>query len=171
MIKVYKDNVWNDIYDIDIINNFTIFRHSYETEMHFNNYILVKDGNYKTFIIQDEIKLPIADWFDVKVFLCDIMNPQWVNGRDYQTWAFYDFIYSNKIEESYASKNSYVFDHVEIPYNNIYPNIIFKILYNENGSISYEKNDEHKTRIRINNNPNERSYYQGFYNRITSDIF
>jgi hypothetical protein len=171
MIKIYQNKMWNDVDDIDIINNYQLFKNSLDNKIQNNDYTLIKDGYYKTYIIKDDVKLSIVDWNDVKVFLCDIPKPKWCDAKPYQTWAFYDFLCNNKIEEIYASKNSWISNYVEIPYNDISPNIIFKISYNENGSISYEKDDDNKTRIRMSNNHHERTYYQGFYNRITSDIF
>jgi len=171
MIKIYKNNDWSNIDDNDIINNYINFVKSLDTEKIYDNYIFIKEGYYKTFIIRNNEKLPIANWNDVKVFLYDVPNPRWVDARLYQTWAFYRFLYNNNTEEKYASKNSFVSNHIEIPYDDIDSNIIFKFSYNENGSISYEKNDYNKTRIRISNNSKERSYYQGFYNRMTSDLF
>jgi hypothetical protein len=170
MIKIQYNNTWNDVEDVEIIDNFKLFIKSSDTEVVHEKYTFVKDGYYKTFIVQDNIYSPITDWDDVKVFLCDISNPQWVHARNYQTWAFYDFLYNDKPESKYASKNSNILDHVEIPIENIDPNIIFKMSYNSNGSVSYEKNDYHKTKVRISNNPHERSYYQGFHYRMTCDI-
>ena len=176
MIKIYKNNIWEKVTDDEIINAFNTFTKSIKNELIHNNYKFVKEGFYKTFIIYDDNKYPIADWGDVKIFLTDIESPSWVNTRSYQTWAFYHFLYSiDKNEEHYASKNSYVDNielfPVELPFDDISPNIIFKMIYNKNNSISYEKDDYYKTKIRISNNNSERSYYQGFFNRMTMPLF
>ena len=165
MYKIYKNNNWSDITDLSIIENFKNFLRFPEN----NNGQFINEGFYKYYILIENIKYPIADWDNVFVFLTDIDNPRWVNARPYQTWAFYDFIYKNQKEILYASKHSSIRNYIELPFD-IVNNIIFKLYYNENGSISYEKDDLNKTNVRISNNNDEMSYYKGFYNRITSEI-
>jgi len=176
MLKIYKNNSWIEITDLIIIDSYKKFIKS--SDDYDDNIIFINSGFYKYYIIIDDIKYPIADWDNVYVFLYDIDKPNWIKARSYQTWAFYDFIYKNDNSILYASKNSNLLNYIELqsnarelPFDDLENNIIFTMHYNENNSISYEKNDIYKTNIRISNNNNERSYYLGFYNRMTSDIF
>jgi hypothetical protein len=168
MIKLYKDNNWIEITDEIIITNFQDFLQNNNCS---NDIKFIKSGHYEYYIIIDDVKYPIADWDNVYVFLSNTNKPNWYKARPYQSWAFYDFIYKNVDSVLYSSKNSNIIDSVELPFDDIESNIIFKMHYNENKSISYERNDYYKTNVKISNNDKERSYYLGFYNRITSDIF
>ena len=60
------------------------------------------------FIIRENGSIsPIADWNDVKVFLLDRPNVNWYDARNYQTWAYFDYIYSGaairKYQKGYPS--------------------------------------------------------------------
>ena len=123
---------------------------------------------------------PIMDCADVKVFLQDAEPVNWYPARNYQVWAFRDFIYDPARPERkfYASKySSHLFfqrgssnrNVTDIDIDGLPPNIIFSISRNENGSVYYERNDAHGTRVRICDHEGARSGFRGFYNRITMD--
>ena len=59
------------------------------------------------FIRTDGSKCNIADFNGIKVFLIDHPSgvPNWYRARDYQIWAFLDFIYDNKKSKTYKSVN------------------------------------------------------------------
>jgi hypothetical protein len=122
----------------------------------------------------------IMDCADVKVFLQDAETVNWYPARNYQMWAFRDFIYDPARPERkfYASKHS---SHLffqrgstnrnvnDIDIDGLSPNIIFSISRNENGSVYYERNDAQGTRVRICDHEGARAGFRGFYNRITMD--
>ena len=123
---------------------------------------------------------PIMDCADVKVFLQDADPVNWYPARNYQVWAFRDFIYDSARPERkfYASKySSHLFfqrgssnrNVTDIDIDGLPPNIIFSISRNENGSVYYERNDAHGTRVRICDHEGARAGFRGFYNRITMD--
>jgi hypothetical protein len=133
---------------------------------------------------------PIMDCADVKVFLQDAEAVNWYPARNYQVWAFRDFIYDPTRPERkfYASKySSHLFfqrgsfqrgsfqrgssnrNVTDIDIDGLPPNIIFSISRNDNGSVYYERNDAHGTRVRICDHEGARSGFRGFYNRITMD--
>jgi len=122
----------------------------------------------------------IMDCADVKVFLQDADPVDWYPARNYQVWAFRDFIYDVARPERkfYASKySSHLFfqrgssnrNVTDIDIDGLPPNIIFSISRNENGSVYYERNDARGTRVRICDHEGARSGFRGFYNRITMD--
>lgn len=121
--------------------------------------------------------IPIIDMADVKVFLTDVTNANWFKARDYQAWAYRDFLFdtSEPRMKYYASRHSsHLFfqtsnyrDVVTIELDGLLPNIIFKLSRNENGSVYYEKNDRNASRVRICDNETARSGYLGFYRRLT----
>ena len=122
----------------------------------------------------------IMDCTDVKVFLQDAEPVNWYPARNYQMWAFRDFIYDVARPERkfYASKySSHLFfqrgssnrNVTDIDLDGLPPNIIFSISRNENGSVYYERNDAHGTRVRICDHEGARAGFRGFYNRITMD--
>jgi hypothetical protein len=123
---------------------------------------------------------PIMDCADVRVFLQDAEPVNWYPARNYQMWAFRDFIYDVARPERkfYASKySSHLFfqrgstnrNVTDIDLDGLPPNIIFSISRNENGSVYYERNDAHGTRVRICDHEGARAGFRGFYNRITMD--
>jgi len=123
---------------------------------------------------------PIMDCADVKVFLQDADPVNWYPARNYQMWAFRDFIYDSArpVRKFYASKySSHLFFQrgssaqtvTDIDIDGLPPNIIFSISRNDNGSVYYERNDARGTRVRICDHEGARSGFRGFYNRITSD--
>ena len=122
----------------------------------------------------------IMDCADVKVFLQDAETVNWYPARNYQMWAFRDFIYDPARPERkfYASKHSsHLFFQrgssnrtvTDIDIDGLSPNIIFSISRNENGSVYYERNDAQGTRVRICDHEGARAGFRGFYNRITMD--
>lgn len=130
-----------------------------------------------TFISNGQRVFPVIDMSDVKVFLTDVTNANWFKARDYQAWAYRDFLFdTNKPEvKYYASRySSHLFfqtssyrDVVTIEVDGLSPNIIFKLSRNENGSVYYEKNDPSASRVRICDCETARSGYLGFYRRMT----
>ena len=123
---------------------------------------------------------PIMDCADVKVFLQDAEPVNWYPARNYQMWAFRDFIYDSArpVRKFYASKySSHLFFQrgssaqsvTDIDIDGLPPNIIFSISRNDNGSVYYERNDAQGTRVRICDHEGARSGFRGFYNRITMD--
>lgn len=135
------------------------------------------DPYLPTYITDGNTPLPIADFSDVKVFLQDLPIVDWHNARNYQIWAFYDFVYDNKVKKTYASKySSYLAyppntrDVTTIDIDELPPNIIFSISRNDNNSVYYERNDSNATRVRICDNNMARIGFRGFYTRITMDV-
>ena len=133
----------------------------------------IRDGN------ADDATYPIVDFEDVCVFLVDANPTDWFTGRNYQTWAYYDFMYDNKPRITYASKystylaypaNTRAAEVVEIDIDGLPPNIIFSISRNDNNSVYYERNDGSGARVRICDNHAARMGYRGYYARMTSDI-
>ena len=128
---------------------------------------------------------PIMDCADVKVFLQDAEPVNWYPARNYQMWAFRDFIYdlARPVRKFYASKySSHLFFQrgsfqwgssaqfvTDIDIDGLPPNIIFSLSRNDNGSVYYERNDAQGTRVRICDHEGARSGFRGFYNRITMD--
>ena len=122
----------------------------------------------------------IMDCADVRVFLQDADPVNWYPARNYQMWAFRDFIYDPARPERkfYASRySSHLFFQrgssnrtvVTIDLDGLPPNIIFSMSRNENGSVYYERNDPTGTRVRICDHEGARAGFRGFYNRITMD--
>lgn len=122
----------------------------------------------------------IMDCADVKVFLQDAEPVNWYPARNYQMWAFRDFIYDSArpVRKFYASKySSHLFFQrgssnrtvVTIDLDGLPPNIIFSMSRNENGSVYYERNDAHGTRVRICDHEGARAGFRGFYTRLTMD--
>jgi len=120
----------------------------------------------------------IMDCADVRVFLQDAESVDWYLARNYQTWAFRDFIYdpARPVRKFYASKySSHLFFQrgssviTDIDVDGLPPNIIFSISRNENGSVYYERNDARGTRVRICDHEGARAGFRGFYTRITMD--
>jgi Zinc finger, C3HC4 type (RING finger) len=131
-------------------------------------------------------KHPIIDMNDIHVFLMDGVSGTgsrngagWVNARNYQAWAYVDFIYdTTATRKCYMTKYStYLafppgFDCrnvVTIDIDDLPPNIIFSISRNDNNSVYYERNDPRSTRVRICDNEYARIGFLGFFTRITMD--
>ena len=132
--------------------------------------------------------IPIMDLNDVYVFITDpaVVGPtaraNWFPAREYQTWAYRDFMYdrNKSIKKSYMSRGTSPFVYegdgrilanqiVTIPVTGIDVNIVFTIGRNENSSVYLERNDAMGSRLRVCDNEYARAGYLGFYTRITMD--
>jgi len=130
--------------------------------------------------------MPIMDMNDISVFVVDyptgMSSANWLPSRDYQAWAYRDFMYDShrSIKKSYMSRNTspiaYEYNNnilanqiVTIPLAGIMTNIVFNISRNENNSVYFERNDAAGSRVRICDNEYARVGYLGFYTRITMD--
>jgi hypothetical protein len=126
--------------------------------------------------------IPIIDMNDISVFIITAIDgADWLPCREYQAWAYRDFIYDQhrSIKKSYMSpySSSAAFNDtilanqiVTIPISNIAPNIVFNISRNENNSVYFERNDLTGSRVRMCDNEYARAGYRGFYTRITMDV-
>jgi hypothetical protein len=123
-------------------------------------------------IRENNTRSPIVDYNNIKVFLINHNNrTDWYHARNYQKYAYLDFIYSSDVTRYYKSKNTIGHpNHIEIPIDGLEPNIIFSMSRNENGSIYYEKNDAGRTRVRICDNTFAQNGYRAFYNRMTDNF-
>lgn len=118
-------------------------------------------------IRENNTNVPLADWNNVKVFLLDHPsgNAEWYGSHNYQTWAYFDFIYSGDFERKYKSKGTIANDdYIEIPIDWLPSDIVFRISKNANGTIFYERDDVGRTRVRISDNDESRQEYMEFYN-------
>lgn len=150
---------------------------AYEADRGINVYRYNNDHYRPTFISYGQRVFPAIDMADVKVFLTDVENANWFKARDYQAWAYRDFLFdvTEPQVKYYASRHSsHLFfqtshyrDVVTIELDGLAPNIIFKLSRNENGSVYYEKNDRNASRVRICDCETARSGYLGFYRRMT----
>jgi hypothetical protein len=134
------------------------------------NFTIERKNNQQINIINDNGTLiPIANWNSVKVFL--IERRDWFNARNYQTWSYFDFIYSINQRKYYMSRGSNNIDpsinYTIIPITGLLTNIIFSISRNENNTIFYEKDDVRRTKVRISDNSWFQIGYNGFIHRIT----
>ncbi len=160
-------------YQIDAYNQFKN-QNNFEREIIHDNglighnkiYFKIKrNENQQTIILRENGSImPIADWNDVKVFIYDRNPANWYSARNYQTWAYFDFVYSGDNERYYASNGSTRkipgTQYIDIPIQNLEPDIIFRMSRNDNGTIFYEKNDGVRTRIRISDNEIHRSSHK-----------
>jgi hypothetical protein len=150
---------------------------AYEADSGITVYRYNNDHYRPTFISHGQRVFPAIDMADVKVFLTDVVNANWFKARDYQAWAYRDFLFdvTEPQVKYYASRHSsHLFfqtsnyrDVVTIELDGLAPNIIFKLSRNENGSVYYEKNDRNASRVRICDCETARSGYLGFYRRMT----
>jgi hypothetical protein len=129
--------------------------------------------------------MPIMDMDDVAVFIVDnpaMARANWLPAREYQAWAYRDFIYDEhrSITKSYMSRGTSPVAYesndrilanqlVTIPLSGISSNIVFNISRNDNNSVYFERNDAVGSRTRICDNEYARAGYLGFYTRITMD--
>lgn len=168
-IKIKLNDIWVDArpYQVEAFIGFKE-NNDYKYDYNNNGYIFsIQRVNNATYLIrEDNIKIPIADFNDVKVFLLQGANTEWYPARNYQIFAYFDYIYSNDLIRKYKSRNTNV-DAIEIPINGLESNIIFSMSRNPNGTIYYERNDAGRTRIRISDNNYYRRGYYGYYQRIT----
>lgn len=127
--------------------------------------------------------IPIIDMNDIYAFIVDnqsMSRANWMPCREYQAWAYRDFIYDThrSTKKSYMSRySSYLaFTNtilanqiVTIDLPDLNPNIIFNVSRNENNSVYFERNDSSGSRVRMCDNEYARAGYLGFYTRITMD--
>ena len=127
--------------------------------------------------------IPIIDMNDIYAFIVDNQSmgrANWMPCREYQAWAYRDFIYDThrNTKKSYMSPySSYLaFTNtilanqiVTIDLPDLNPNIIFNVSRNENNSVYFERNDSSGSRVRMCDNEYARAGYLGFYTRITMD--
>ena len=127
--------------------------------------------------------IPIIDMNDIYAFIVDnqsISRANWMPCRDYQAWAYRDFIYDThrSTKKSYMSRySSYLAfantilanQIVTIDLPDLNPNIIFNVSRNENNSVYFERNDASGSRVRMCDNEYARAGYLGFYTRLTMD--
>lgn len=91
--------------------------------------------NMKYLITESGLKMPVVDWNNVKV--CHFENGivEWKDAKNYETWAYFNFIYGKKNEQYYCSKKSKNLDpninYIEIPIDNIEKNIVFQMSKND----------------------------------------
>jgi len=183
-IKIKQNGAWQHA-NPDQIQAFKNFKNRVNITTHYPQtpvttnelsvYRKYNDPYLPTYISDGSIVLPIADFDDVQVFLLDMNPVDWHSARNYQVWAYYDFMYDDKQKKTYVSKYStplayppHARDITEIEIDNLQPNIIFSISRNENNSVYYERTDS--TRVRICDNESARLGYRGFYNRMTMDV-
>ena len=130
--------------------------------------------------------MPIMDMDDVAVFIVDnpaMARANWLPAREYQAWAYRDFIYDkhHSIKKSYMSRGTSPVAYesndrilanqiVTITLSGISSNIVFNISRNDNNSVYFERNDAVGSRARICDNEYARAGYLGFYTRITMDV-
>lgn len=137
-------------------------------------FTIQREVDQRIYLIRENgTRMPIVDWNNVQVFLLDLPGQpvNWYDARDYQTWAYFDFIYSGDDERNYMSAGSRnIVPHIRyitIPNPALPADIVFRMSRNDNGTVFYEKNDAGRTRVRISDNARERSAYLGFYRRMT----
>ena len=151
--------------------------YEYEDNSGISVYRENNDHYSPTFISHGPRVFPVIDMLDVKVFLTDVTDANWFTARNYQAWAYRDFLFdvTKPQVKYYASRHSsHLFfqtsnyrEVVTIELDGLSPNIIFKLSRNENGSVYYEKNDPNASRVRICDCETARSGYLGFYRRMT----
>ena len=127
--------------------------------------------------------IPIIDMNDILVFIITAIDgADWLPCREYQAWAYRDFIYDEhrSIKKSYMSRGTSPISYdsndrilanqmVTIPLSGISSNIVFNVSRNENNSVYFERNDATGSRVRMCDNEYARVGYRGFYTRITMD--
>lgn len=156
-IKV-KQTEWLDArsYQIEAFNSFKEEPFKYDKNGYIFTIMRIEDGIY--LIREDLTKMPIADWNNVRVYL-----DEWKPAREYQKFAYFDYIYDNKLEKSYHSRGTTYIDSdsVELPYDNLDVNIIFKII-KYNGVIYMQKDDRLKTLVKITDNLIDQELYKNY---------
>jgi len=175
MIKIRRNNIWENAGDIysNMFKKYCAQNQYSETPYTENEITISRDMNdpYNgVYLHVDNIKYPICDWNDIKIFLTDRDNVNWYPTRNYQTWAYIDFIYDNKNRKTYSSPGSIdILGNTMIKLDNLQPNIVFKLIRNNNNSISLERNDLNMSHFRVCDNEWARLGYRGYYNRMTMD--
>lgn len=166
-------------------NGITIFRENYNGQ-HKNDSYMPTFFKLEGSLQYPNEKYPIIDVNDIHIFLMDGVEGDrsrngagWVKSRNYQAWAYIDFIYDSAPKKHYMSKySSYLAfpagvnraNIVTIDIDGLQSNIIFSISRNDNNSVYYERNDAQQSRVRICDNEYARVGFLGYYTRITMDI-
>ena len=168
-------------------NGITIFRNNYNNGETYDDPYMPTYFKLEGSIRNPNAKYPIIDMNDIYIFLVEGVTGNgsrngagWVKSRNYQAWAYVDFIYDTTATRKcymsnystylafppgFDSKNVVTIGIEELP-----PNIIFSISRNENNSVYYEKNESGLIRVRICDNEDARRGYLGFFTRITMDV-
>lgn len=149
------------------------------------NNIIITQEIHDAMSSSSSSSMPIMDMDDVAVFIVDnpaMARANWLPAREYQAWAYRDFIYDEhrSITKSYMSRGTSPVAYesndrilanqiVTIPLPGISSNIVFNISRNDNNSVYFERNDAVGSRTRICDNEYARAGYLGFYTRITMD--
>jgi len=149
------------------------------------NNIIITQEIHDAMSSSSSSSMPIMDMDDVAVFIVDnpaMARANWLPAREYQAWAYRDFIYDEhrSITKSYMSRGTSPVAYesndrilanqiVTIPLPGISSNIVFNISRNDNNSVYFERNDAVGSRARICDNEYARAGYLGFYTRITMD--
>jgi hypothetical protein len=182
---VYRPN--NDVYLGTYIARIDNVRQASEQEQE-REQEQEQQGQTVTIVSQElhdrlDTAIPIIDMNDIYAFIVDnpsMSRANWMPCREYQAWAYRDFIYDmhRSTKKSYMSRySSYLaFTNtilanqiVTIDLPNLNPNIIFNVSRNENNSVYFERNDASGTRVRMCDNEYARAGYLGFYTRLTMD--
>jgi hypothetical protein len=176
MIKIKMNNVWHiaDNKYVEMFHKYTHQNGMYREMPYIEGNITIsrRDNNpYNPIYISiADHTYPICDWTNVKVFLTNLDPVDWYSARDYQTWAFFDYMYDDKPLKRYVSCGSIITPNdTIIDVQNLPSNIIFTIGRNDNNSIYYERNDAINSHVRISDNEWARLGYRGFYARMTMD--
>ena len=176
MIKIKINNIWQiaDSKYVEIFNKYIhenrFYREIPYTEGNITIFRNNNDPYNPIYISIDNHTYPICDWHNVKVFLTNMEPVDWYIARDYQTWAFFDYMYDNKPLKRYVSRGSIITPNdTVIDVEHLVPNIIFTMGRNDNNSIYYERNDTINSHVRISDCEWARLGYRGFYTRMTMD--
>ncbi len=183
-IQIFSDNKWilAKSYQIDAYKKF-LQNLMYSDIFIEDNLKIVLNQNGQTFIIEDNIHIPIVDFNDIKRFVCskDFMHFEWINAELYESLAFVDFLYSDHQKQDYNINqiNNIKYNQTDnIKYNqtdNIKYNqtdTIYTFIRNFDGAIYYEIKSKSKpnTRFRMSNNYIQRIGYETFYDLMRSNI-
>ena len=174
---VYRPN--NDVYLATYIARIDNVRSASEQEQQDQSVTIVSQELHDRL----DTAIPIIDMNDIYAFIVDnqsMSRANWMPCREYQAWAYRDFIYDThrSTKKSYMSRySSYLaFSNrilanqiVTIDLPDLNPNIIFNVSRNENNSVYFERNDSSGSRVRMCDNEYARAGYLGFYTRITMD--
>lgn len=184
-VKIYLNGNWIPARDYQA-NAFYEFQNQwlddefiYDNNLEGNKKIkfsIKREQDQRVFLTkEDGTKIPIADWDDVQVFILDHPSNivDWYEARNYQTWAYFDFIYSSCNEKYYKTKNStdliHGINYTEIPIENLHSDIVFRISRTSYRNIFLEKNNFERTKTRISDNNIQRHSYSCFYDRLTNN--
>jgi len=177
-IKVYLDGNWVNAYwyQIDAYNNYKRLTHNTNSDYVYNNYgfhFKIKKINNGTYLVRpDNTKMAICDWNDVKIFLTNRMLVNWYSARDYQTWAYFNFVYNEsglneiKYYTKYSTGVQLNINSIEIDIDGLESNIIFDIYRDDSNIIYLRRDDINRTTSRISDDNIERLSHYHFYSRM-----